>query len=360
MKKYIFIRNKVKGPSCYYRILQFLDTDNYEIIEYDSKISNNIHLKNKFLNNVFIRFIPGYYLRIKNIIKIILKKIIYKEQYFIFIQREVFPKYVGILGETLLKVMNRNAQEVIWDFDDNIFKEEISTKEAKILFDTSSKIIVGNKFLKNYIINRTNSSIEVINTTDKMFENLDLDKITLKRCEEYDHVLNIVWVGTKHNFRYLEPVIKYIDLAAEKINFKNVILKIICDKELVIKTNKLLIRNIPWSRERVKKELENSHIGIMPLIENEFTKGKCAFKAVQYISAGIPILVSNVGMNNEVVLNNYNGYLLDNYKEWEEAILKLSNDKEKWINFSYKSRDLWKKNFDSKNIEKIIKNILKE
>jgi glycosyltransferase involved in cell wall biosynthesis len=70
------------------------------------------------------------------------------------------------------------------------------------------------------------------------------------------------------------------------------------------------------------------HIGLMPLADTDIEKGKCGFKAIQYLSLGIPAVVSPVGANLEVVDNGVNGFVADSENEWMSAIEKLINDAE--------------------------------
>jgi glycosyltransferase involved in cell wall biosynthesis len=75
-----------------------------------------------------------------------------------------------------------------------------------------------------------------------------------------------------------------------------------------------------WSSEIEAQILSKSHVGIMPLDNDDFSKGKSAFKLIQYMSCGLPLVASSVGENNNVVKNGRNGFLVKNEIEWIESI----------------------------------------
>jgi glycosyltransferase involved in cell wall biosynthesis len=83
---------------------------------------------------------------------------------------------------------------------------------------------------------------------------------------------------------------------------------------------------VDWSQEKEAELLSRSHIGIMPLTDDEFSKGKSAFKLIQYLAAGLPVIASPVGENNKVVEHGTNGYLADTPENWLECFNKLYKD----------------------------------
>lgn len=360
MKTYIFVRNKKYRPSTYYRISQYINenaSNSIDVIEYELNGFYNNKSKSKFksvLKGMFYSFIPGYTRRLISLMRIHKNKGIYN----VFIQRECFPKVVGPVGKILFKKMLKDANEVYWDFDDNIFKsDEITKFEKELLVKYARQITVGNEYLSNLELLKKNKNIIIVNTTDKMMEQVNVEKINEVRKKSFDKEIVLVWIGTKHNLIHLENIIPELDRSTLLKNGKSVKLKVVCDAELNVPTKKLEIINIKWNRDIAFNEMLTSHIGLMPLIENEFTKGKCAFKAVQAIGAGLPVIVSNVGMNKEVVSNN-NGFLVNDITEWGKSVFEISNNFKEWEQRSLNSRELWEMNFNSKENQKIIMKIL--
>jgi glycosyltransferase involved in cell wall biosynthesis len=78
-----------------------------------------------------------------------------------------------------------------------------------------------------------------------------------------------------------------------------------------------------WRLDREAADLHSFDIGLMPMPDNPWTQGKCAFKALQYMAVGIPVICSPVGMNSEVVQDGVNGFLADSEAEWIEKVSLL-------------------------------------
>lgn len=358
MKNFYIIRNKLNRPSTFYRIIQYINLKDNEnrLFEYENNNYYECRSKNKFfvtLNKIINLFMVGYLRRIYSMIYIFF----YKNDYNLVIQREVFPRFMDPISKKILEKNLIRAKKIIWDFDDNILDlKEITTTEFDLLSKYSTKIFVGNEYLESMISNKFKFKVSILNTSDSTMSKVDLKSLNERRKQSLKKEVNILWVGTKKNLVHLETVIESIDKSALEIN-KKVTLKIVSDGRIDMKTKKLNIKNILWTRERAIKEFENSHIGIMPLEKNNITEGKCAFKAVQSIGMGLPVIISNVGMNFKVVNNN--GILINDKKDWEMVLPKLVESEENWEKLSENARKHWEKNFNALNIKNTIQNSLK-
>ena len=96
----------------------------------------------------------------------------------------------------------------------------------------------------------------------------------------------------------------------------------------------------------------------MPLELNNYTPGKAAFKAIQYMSAGIPTILSPVGYNKEVIIHEMNGLFATNLHDWTDYVLKLSSNYEYWNEISTQSRKNWENNCNSKEIREYYRKLL--
>ena len=123
------------------------------------------------------------------------------------------------------------------------------------------------------------------------------------------------WTGSFSTLPYLTSVVPALQRLQEKFNFT---FYVIADKD-----PKLPLKNysfVRWSSDTETYDLMKFHIGLMPLPDDEFARGKCGFKAIQYMSLGIPPLVSPVGVNTEIVDDGLNGYVCSTEADWEERI----------------------------------------
>jgi glycosyltransferase involved in cell wall biosynthesis len=86
------------------------------------------------------------------------------------------------------------------------------------------------------------------------------------------------------------------------------------------------VRSRPWRAETEVEDLRELDVGIMPLPDDPWTRGKCGLKALQYMALGIPAVVSPVGVNTDIVRHGMNGYLATSPDEWIEGMRRLLAD----------------------------------
>lgn len=241
---------------------------------------------------------------------------LYKNASCVILHKLLLPKI-----ETLL-VCHLN-KSVILDIDDAIYLKEpkwvghirpISrTRESKFQYLVSKcqLIVTGNQELEKKVKSFTDKT-KILPT------GIDTNK-HLKATNENAHTCNIVWIGLPSNLRYLETLHSTFTTLSKK--HPHFVLRIICSQFPDWQDVKL--EKIEWSTEIEKQTLIDSDIGIMPLDNSEYSKGKCAFKLLQYMSARLPCVASPVGANREIVKNGVNGYLASTEEEWLEKLSAL-------------------------------------
>jgi glycosyltransferase involved in cell wall biosynthesis len=131
----------------------------------------------------------------------------------------------------------------------------------------------------------------------------------------------IGWIGSRGTLVYLDliaPVIKEIVAEGYDVN-----LHVISDATYRHAGLEQVIRNMEWSVETEWERILDFDIGIMPLFDEEWSRGKCAFKAIQMMAFGLPVIASPIGANLEVIHDGDNGLLAQDSKEWGDAIKAL-------------------------------------
>lgn len=242
----------------------------------------------------------------------------------IVIEKEIFP-YLPAFAEKMLNVF---GVRYIADYDDAIFhnydqssnpviRKFLGNKIAKVM-KYSSAVVAGNRYLAEYAQKSGAKKVEIIPTV------IDLNRYKFKETNDAEKFI-VGWIGTKTTFeKHLLPCknwIKTLQEADENIEFH--IIGITDDMDLGRN-----VKYIPWSENTEVQEILKMDVGIMPLQDSLWERGKCAYKLIQYSACGIPGVASDVGMNSEVCRNEETGFLATNDSEWVEKVLFLKNNPE--------------------------------
>jgi glycosyltransferase involved in cell wall biosynthesis len=115
----------------------------------------------------------------------------------------------------------------------------------------------------------------------------------------------------------LAPAFRALVGRAPNVRFKVICSRAPCALDLPVSFER-------WSQKREAAHLEDVDVGIMPLADTPWNRGKCAFKALQYMATGLPVVASGVGMNTEVVEDGRSGYLVGDEADWIDALARLA------------------------------------
>lgn len=232
----------------------------------------------------------------------------------IIVQRMICPRHLPIITAWLLKQVVCKADRVIWDFDDNIIGSgAMSVKEKDILAEHAEHIVVTSQFLCDYVPEKYRHKVVFLPTTDGDMIHYDRQQLLDNRLATFDSQLDMIWVGTgSGNLGYVRRIVPSLDSAARVMQQqgRQLTLTIVSNIPLKADVKHLVIRNVRWTHDRCIEEILKAHVGIMPLQANLYTLGKGGFKLIQYLSASLPVIASNVGYNANVVVPEV-GVLLD-------------------------------------------------
>jgi glycosyltransferase involved in cell wall biosynthesis len=145
----------------------------------------------------------------------------------------------------------------------------------------------------------------------------------------------LVWLGLPDNLNYLELVRPAI--AALTRRWPDLRLRVICS-EFPDWTD-VAVERVQWSPASEVAGLATAHIGLMPLADDAWTRGKCAFKLLQYAAASLPCVASDVGANREAVLDGASGLLVPPGGSWEPALARLLESPELRTSFGRRGRE---------------------
>ena len=239
----------------------------------------------------------------------------------VWVGRELFP-----LGPPLLdRLLFARQKNVLLDIDDAIYlPDPVNTgfihrklrdfgKLAR-LAPRFKAIVCGNEFLAGYFRGK-NAHVHVVPTVVPIAAYAGISRSP-------SAVPRIGWIGTPTNADHLEIVRAPLERLAQRHSFA---------LRVVGVTRPLGWKNpppvqIPWTLSHELSYFSDFDIGIMPLIDAPFVRGKCAFKLIQFMAAGIPVVASPVGSNVDVVSHGENGFLAESPEDWAQCLEKLLTD----------------------------------
>jgi len=225
------------------------------------------------------------------------------------------------LPAPILWLLRKVSDRLVFDFDDAIFCNSDGsysrTRMTRFIKTATmcDHIFAGNAYLAEEA-SKYNPAVTVAPTS------VDTNKYALPRQNKPGTTV-LVWIGSSSTRKYLEQALPFLEQASRVI--PNLQLDVIADFEL--KSDHLTINSIAWSESSEAAALSKADIGIAPMPETDWTKGKCALKVLQYMAAGLPVITSKSGVNAYVVEDGVNGYLVSDDAQWSEQIALLSKDK---------------------------------
>lgn len=193
-------------------------------------------------------------------------------------------------------------------------------------------VTAGNSYLAEYF-GKYCKKVYVVPTA------IDLDRFTLRpeSVNKSSEKFVIGWTGTSSNFKYLDTIESV--LARFMQEYDGVELILIADRAW---EHRLLppekVRFVRWSVEEEVRVLHSMSVGLMPLADDKWTRGKCAFKMLQYMAVGLPVIVSPVGMNRDVMEKADIGLAASSPDEWYEALVSLYKDRSLGVKLGLEGR----------------------
>ena len=243
----------------------------------------------------------------------------------IFIQREAF--FIGTIF--FEKQFKRSGARMVYDFDDAIWHHDVSEANRKFarfkrpektgeIIAMSDLVIAGNQYLKDYAL-QFNKNVTIIPTT------IDTVGYTAKPFSHDKERICIGWSGSVTTIKHFSIAVPALEKLAERYGDK-IYFKVIGDSNYV--NQKLQLKGVAWNNDTEVEDLSEIDIGIMPLPDDEWSKGKCGLKGLQYMALEIATVMSPVGVNTEIIEEGVNGFLASDEEQWVSKISKLIDDKE--------------------------------
>lgn len=235
----------------------------------------------------------------------------------VFLQRKRF-------NQPRLRWLKRRARRTIYDFDDSVmFRNskainpfsQTRKKRFTQMIKASDFVIAGNEFLRAQVF-PVNPNVEVIPTS------IDQERYPAKDYSVPKDRVTLGWIGDHGSIHYLEKMRSIFDRIGER--FSRCELKIVCD--IFFDCEKINVVKKQWRSDEEVEDLQSFDIGLMPLVDDPWSWGKCGLKIVQYQGVGLPVVCTPVGVNRDLVEDGVTGFWARTPSEWEEKLSILIED----------------------------------
>ncbi|MFN2405192.1 MAG: glycosyltransferase family 4 protein [Pyrinomonadaceae bacterium] len=229
----------------------------------------------------------------------------------------------ALLGPPVFeRLIAQQRTPFVFDFDDAIFVSYRSpsngylsylkfASKTKTICRLASHVMVGNPYLAEYA-REVNDNVTVVPTT------IDTQKYQVRPPKTDDGPLTIGWTGSFSTVQHLDTLRGALKKLVETENFR---LRVIGTPTYEL--SPLDVEAMPWRAATELEDLSTIDIGVMPLPDDNWSKGKCGLKALQFMALGIPTICSPVGVNTDIIQDNENGFLAGTEAEWVDKLSRL-------------------------------------
>jgi len=243
---------------------------------------------------------------------------------------------IMIIQQKLLSVpelwsIRKKCERLIFDFDDAVWTVPSGSRAAASTEKRRKKLlsrfmntcqavdlcIAGNAYLAEKAA-MYKAQVEIIPTL------IDTDMFTPgaqnDQQQAHGQGITVGWIGTSINYFYLTPIVNL--LLAEQNELE---LMLISEKRPPLEMSEKVTFEF-WDADRETAQIQAMDIGLMPLVDDDYARGKCGFKILQYMACGVVPVASNVGFNRQIIDHGLDGFLVDTPEQWLEYIQVLIAD----------------------------------
>lgn len=309
-----------EGAGCRFRIAQF--------VPYLREAGFDVTIS-PFYSTEFFRlvYVPGHTFRkVVMFLGLVWRRLFeltrIRQYDLVFLYREAIP-----IGPPIIeRLIHGLGVPMVHDFDDAIFMTSVSDANRSLAFlknpgrvatilHLSRRAIVGNEFLARYA-RRHNDAVTVIPTV------VDTGKFKPRAGARPPRVPVVGWIGSPTTYQYLEGLSDVLREVAARHPF---VLRVSGAGRPVVMPG-VSVEEAPWSMEEEVRLFNGLDIGVYPLTDDDWSRGKCGFKAIQCMASGVPVVASAVGVNCEIITDGVDSFLAATPDEWVEKLSRLLSD----------------------------------
>lgn len=211
-----------------------------------------------------------------------------------------------------LKYLKRLGKPIIYDFDD-----ALHLKNSRVItyWNMADVVLAGNTYLAS-AAKKYCEDVRIIPTTVDLREYRPKDDYSLK-----DNRLRVGWLGSPSTAPYLGLIAGALDTLGRELP-----VEFLSVGGLPPNLSNCKVEYTPWSLGIEARVAPSFDVAVAPLPDDEWTRGKCGFKIIEYMAAGVPVVASPVGVQSEIIRSGENGLLANTPEEWVMNLRRLATD----------------------------------
>ncbi|MCD9097671.1 glycosyltransferase family 4 protein [Luteimonas fraxinea] len=239
----------------------------------------------------------------------------------VWTEKELLPWLPDSIELSLLPAETR----LVVDYDDAVFHRydqhrsrlvrRIFGRKIDAVMRRADLVLVGNSYLADRALSAGARRVEWLPTV------IDLDRYPLPPQREGAGEIIIGWIGTPSTAPYLRLVAPVLERLRERYPVRCVAIGARSDQLFGTP-----FEAWEWQENTEVAMISSFDIGVMPLPDELFERGKCGYKLIQYMACGLPVVASPVGANSTIVVEDINGYLADSHDQWDSALSRLTEN----------------------------------
>lgn len=241
----------------------------------------------------------------------------------VWIEKEALPYFPAAFE----RLLNKLKISYVVDYDDATFHTYDMSQNMHVrrflggkidsVMRNSKSVVAGNDYLAEYAIKAGAAEVYVVPTV--------VDSLRYRsRLGKSGSKLTIGWIGSPSTEKYVVGIRQALLNISQLYSFRLVLMG--ASAQVVNELLGLEVEVLPWSEESESDFIQSLDLGIMPLVDGPWEKGKCGYKLIQYMACGVPVIATPVGVNVKIVFDNKCGLLAADLEEWENSLGQLLSD----------------------------------
>jgi glycosyltransferase involved in cell wall biosynthesis len=238
----------------------------------------------------------------------------------VFLQKKLLPPWY-------LRLLRRRSRKLVFDFDDALYAPRSRPEPHHIelanrlklkldhMLQAVDLVVAGNEALAAYARN-CNPRVAVVPTT------YQAGPITAKVHAAVEPVV-LGWIGSAGTLVYLDALVPVLQALVGGVR-SGIVFRVISNVGFTPPGLERHVQNVRWTLEDEGSQLQGLDIGVMPLYDDDWSRGKCGFKAIQMMTCGIPVVASPVGVNKDLINDGVDGYLAGDQPTWIRRLTDLA------------------------------------